>query len=103
MGGHVRFAPVAPGVLRAQVRIWRRATQTTQMHGTSEHRREEWTALVPWRRSRLRNAGFDGPLAARIASDPRYDVPALLDLVERNCTPDLAARILAPLDAEPPA
>ena len=59
--------------------------------------------MVPWRRSRLRAAGFDGRLAATIAADPRYDVPALLALVERGCAPGLAARILAPLDAEPPA
>ena len=59
--------------------------------------------MVPWRRRRLRAAGFDGRLAAAIATDPRYDVPALLALVERGCAPGLAARILAPLDAEPPA
>jgi hypothetical protein len=73
------------------------------MHGISESRREDWATLLPWRRSRLRAAGFDGPLAAAIAEDPRYDVPALLALVDRGCSPALAARIIAPLDAEPPA
>lgn len=73
------------------------------MHGISESRREEWATLVPWRRSRLRAAGFDTRLAATIAADPRYDVPAVLVLVERGCAPRLAVRILAPLDAEPPA
>ena len=73
------------------------------MHGISESRREEWATMVPWRRSRLRAAGCDSRLAAAIAANPGYDVPALLVLVERGCAPDLAARILAPLDAEPPA
>jgi len=73
------------------------------MHGISESRREEWATMVPWRRSRLRAAGFDSRLAAAIAANPGYDVPALLVLVERGCAPGLAARILAPLDAEPPA
>ncbi len=56
-------------------------------------------SLVPWRRSRLRRAGFDAALAARIAADPRYDVPELLALVERGCPPALAVRILSPLEA----
>jgi hypothetical protein len=73
------------------------------MHGISESRREDWATMLPWRRSRLRAAGFDGPLAATIAANPRYDVPALLALVDRGCPPALAARILAPLDAEGPA
>ena len=73
------------------------------MNGISESRQEDWATMVPWRRSRLRGAGFDARLAGRIATDPRYDVPALLALVERGCPPPLAARILAPLDAEPPA
>lgn len=73
------------------------------MNGISESRREDWATMVPWRRSRLRAVGFDGRLAGMIATDPRYDVPALLALVDRGCPPLLAARILAPLDAEPPA
>ena len=39
------------------------------------------------------------PLAAGLAADRRYDVHALIELVELGCPPDLAARILAPLDA----
>jgi hypothetical protein len=37
-------------------------------------------------------------LAARVASDPRYDVHALIELAERGCDPELAVRILAPLE-----
>jgi hypothetical protein len=52
---------------------------------------------VPWRRSRLRRAGFDADLAGQLAADRRYDVEALLDLVDRGCPAHTAARILAPL------
>ena len=56
--------------------------------------------LVGWRRSQLTTAGFSLPLAARIAGDPRYDLHALIELTERGCAPELAVRILAPLEAE---
>jgi hypothetical protein len=60
---------------------------------------EEWATMVPWRRSSLRRAGFDGKLAAELAADMRYDVTALLDLAARGCPPALAARIVAPLES----
>jgi hypothetical protein len=56
--------------------------------------------LVRWRHEQLVDSGFPFPLAVRIAKDSRYDLHALIDLVERGCPPDLAARILAPLDDE---
>jgi hypothetical protein len=56
--------------------------------------------LVRWRREQLVDSGFRLPLALRLAKDSRYDLHALIDLVERGCPPDLAARILAPLDDE---
>jgi hypothetical protein len=46
------------------------------------------------------HSGFSRPLAGRIADDPRYDLHALIELVESGCAPDLAVRILAPLDEE---
>jgi hypothetical protein len=52
-----------------------------------------------WRREQLAASGFPLPLASTIASEPDYDIHALIELVERGCPPDLAARILAPLDA----
>lgn len=61
----------------------------------------EQRALVAWRLERLRLAGFDGELAARIAADPMVDLHAVLELVDRGCPPDLAWRIAAPLDAGP--
>jgi hypothetical protein len=57
------------------------------------------STMAPWRRSRLRRAGFGARHAAEIAADPRYDLDAVLALVGRGCPPRLAARILAPLDA----
>ena len=60
-----------------------------------EHDRRE---VVAWRRDQLAAAGFPLPLAARIADDGRYDLHALIELAERGCAPELAVRILAPLD-----
>jgi hypothetical protein len=64
------------------------------------------TAIAPvdevarWRRDQLAGAGFAPALAATIASDQRYDLHVLIELVERGCRPALAVRILAPLDEE---
>jgi hypothetical protein len=58
------------------------------------------TNIVGWRRSQLADAGFSLPLAARIAGDARYDLHALIEVTERGCAPELAVRILAPLEAE---
>jgi len=54
-----------------------------------------------WRRRQLLSSGFPARLAARIADDRRYDLHALIELTERGCLPELAARILAPLDGPP--
>ena len=51
-----------------------------------------------WRRDQLVAAGFPLPAARRIAREHLHDLHALLDLVDRGCTPALAERILAPLD-----
>jgi hypothetical protein len=54
--------------------------------------------VVSWRRRCLRRAGFDAGLAGALAEDRRIDLHAVLGLVDRGCAPELAARILAPLD-----
>ena len=54
--------------------------------------------IVEWRRGRLLHAGFASDLAVDLAQDGKVDLHALLDLVGRGCPPDLAARILAPLE-----
>ena len=48
----------------------------------------------------LAEAGCPQRLASALGADPRVDVHALIELVERGCRPELAARILAPLDGE---
>lgn len=53
-----------------------------------------------WRRCRLLEAGFPATLATLVAADPRFDLHALLQLVDRGCPPDLAVRIAGPLPAD---
>jgi hypothetical protein len=53
--------------------------------------------LVQWRR-RLENAGFEPSLAQTLAADRRFDLHTVLELLDRGCPPELAARILAPLE-----
>jgi hypothetical protein len=54
--------------------------------------------VVSWRQNQLIRAGFTPAAAALLATDPRYDLHALLELVEAGCSPELAVQILAPLD-----
>jgi hypothetical protein len=54
--------------------------------------------VVDWRYCRLREAGFSPVLASTLAR-MRVDLHALLQLVDAGCPPELAARILAPLEA----
>ena len=56
--------------------------------------------VVRWRRERLTESGFSLTVAARLAEDARYDLHALIELVEGGCRPELAVRIVAPLDDE---
>jgi hypothetical protein len=51
-----------------------------------------------WRLRRLLDAGFPLPLALELAATPGVDLHALLALLDRGCPPELAARILAPID-----
>ncbi len=63
--------------------------------------RAERAAVAAWRFRQLAEAGFPPRLAAALAAES-VDVHALIELVERGCRPRLAARILAPLEAESP-
>lgn len=56
------------------------------------------TDVEAWRLRRLVDAGFALPLALDLAATPGVDLHALLALVDRGCPPELAARILAPID-----
>lgn len=54
--------------------------------------------VVRWRRRQLAAAGFGLPLASMLSRDPRWNLHALIELVEQGCAPELAVRILEPLD-----
>jgi len=56
--------------------------------------------LVRWRREQLVGSGFAPGLATRVAGNTDYDLHALIELVERGCPPELAVRILAPVEEE---
>ncbi len=56
--------------------------------------------VAVWRCAQLTRAGFRLRLAHEIAADARFDMHALIELVERGCPPDLAVRILAPIEEE---
>ena len=68
------------------------------MRTVLEPDRAERAAVAAWRRRQLAEAGFPQRLASALGADERVDVHALIELVERGCLPELAARILAPLD-----
>jgi hypothetical protein len=61
-----------------------------------------WDDVLRGRRDQLLVAGFEPALALELAQDRRYDLHALIELVERGCPPSLAIRIVAPLE-EPAA
>jgi hypothetical protein len=67
-------------------------TKTTSVRALDE--------VVRWRCEQLVESGFVLALAARVAKDTHYDLHALIELVERGCQPELAVRILAPIEAE---
>jgi hypothetical protein len=54
--------------------------------------------VVRWRREQLVGSGFATALAASVAENTDYDLHALIELVERGCSPELAVRILAPVE-----
>jgi hypothetical protein len=55
-----------------------------------------------WRLCWLLDAGFPHRLAERLADTSSVDLHALLELVDRGCPPELAARILEPLPSGGP-
>jgi hypothetical protein len=66
--------------------------------GTELKLKHDGPEVVSWRRDQLVHSGFTLSVAAQLAHDPRYDLHALIELVERGCSPELAVRILAPLE-----
>ncbi len=47
-----------------------------------------------WRTEELIRVGFDPDVAALMAMEPGVDLHAAIDLIDRGCPPDIAARIL---------
>jgi hypothetical protein len=68
--------------------------------GTELRDRIDLESVAAWRREQLLCSGFPPVLATRLAVDSDYDLHRLIELVERDCAPELAVRILAPLDRE---
>jgi hypothetical protein len=69
----------------------------TEMHAVAPGRVPS-SDVEAWRLRRLVDAGFPLPLALELAATPGVDLHALLGLLDRGCPPELAARILAPID-----
>ncbi len=61
-------------------------------------RAEDRAQQVRWRARWLVCAGFPLDLAQRLARTERVDLHQLLELVDRGCPPETAARIVAPLE-----
>jgi hypothetical protein len=73
------------------------------MRESTAHQRDRLAAgVVAWRRERLDAAGFAPSLARALARDRRADLHGLIELTERGCPPETAARILAPFDSSGP-
>lgn len=72
-------------------------THSTTTGSNTPHR-----PVLAWRRRCLLAAGFDPALAEVLAADREIDLHAVLELIDRGCPPDLAARILAPLESQWP-
>ncbi len=70
------------------------------MHSLRSRRPDRRQQLVDWRRQYLAGVGVAPELASTVASDLRWDLNALLRLLERGCPAHLAARILAPVEEE---
>jgi hypothetical protein len=100
----VAFVSLAPGLLRNKgavglgVRTVVPATPKRRDRKRTRRESAEVRAVLVWRRRQLTAAGFRQPLSHALALDPRVDLHVLLDLVDRGCPPELAARILAPVE-----
>jgi hypothetical protein len=69
-------------------------------HQASESQGLEKDPVFAWRRSQLVRSGFPESLAARVAHDSRFDLHQLIELIDNGCAPELAFRILAPLEED---
>ena len=65
---------------------------------TNELTVREDQSLLAWRTQRLEGAGFERVSAADIAKHRGFDLHALISLIDQGCRPELAARIMHPLE-----
>jgi hypothetical protein len=72
--------------------------QTSEAKRNMPTQNRDLQGVVQWRRAQLLQAGLPPSLAARVARDERYDLHDLIQLVEHGCAPDLAVRILKPIE-----
>lgn len=63
------------------------AVETTIIETESER-------VERWRTDELLRVGYDFETATVMAAEPTVDLHTALDLIERGCPPDVAARIL---------
>lgn len=54
----------------------------------------EFERVTAWRACELLKAGYEPLVAVDLAEHQEVDLHLALELVERGCSPDLAARIL---------
>jgi NTE family protein len=88
-------------MLIAQARAGAREFLDGRRHARRLPPRPTSEDLRDWRMRRLRSAGFSSALATRLGADCGVDLKAVLELVDRGCPPDVAARIVAPLHDGP--
>ncbi|MGH6876708.1 MAG: hypothetical protein ACREHV_04930 [Rhizomicrobium sp.] len=54
----------------------------------------ELERVTSWRAERLERAGYDHDVAHELAERPDIDLHHAVELLERGCDPEIAARIL---------
>lgn len=59
--------------------------------------------LLGWRQMQLLRVGYDSGEASRLAADRAVDLHELIGLIDRGCPPEVAKRILWPLEREAPS
>jgi hypothetical protein len=76
-------------------------TESVHASAQTQRRRDRGpNQVVIWRREQLVRSGLPLSMATRAAKNAGYDLHALIELLGRHCPPELAIRILAPIESE---